>query len=234
MKNKTILFDLDSTLLQMNQDLFLKKYFALIYKKASELGYDADSFMKIFSKAAFSIISNDGSMTNESLFWGIMEKYYPNIDELKEQFNSFYENEFSTLSSIVNKSSTSNDIIQCLKKKGYTLILATNPLFPRVCTVQRMKWAGLNPDDFVLITTYENSRYCKPNHLYYEEIFKNLNIPMDGAIMVGNDLSDDFSDIPEGISKILITDYLINKNNAEIDMPSFQLNEFLEYVKEEM
>lgn len=230
--SKVILFDLDSTLLQMNQDLFLKKYFSLIYIKAKSLGYNPDEFMKVFNKAAFSIVGNDGSMTNEDLFWSMMEPTYPNISDLKDVFEEFYLNEFNSISEIVNKNSLSNEIIQVLKKKGYTIILATNPLFPKVCTYQRIKWAGLNPDDFDYITTYEHCRYCKPNHKYYEEIFEALNLDMAGSIMVGNDLSDDFSDIPSEMDKILITDHLINTKNLEITMPRFTLSEFLNHVKE--
>ena len=50
--------------------------------------------------------------------------------------------------------------------------------------------------------------------------------------MVGNDLSDDFSDLPNEMNKILITDFLINTKNLEINMPSYTLDEFLQHVKE--
>lgn len=232
--NKVILFDLDSTLLQMNQDLFLKEYFSLIYSKVKKLGLNPDEFMKVFSKAAYAIIKNDGTQTNEDVFWNNMKEYYPNVEELKNTFEDFYRNEFNSISKIVNKNMYSNEIIQTLKKKGYTIILATNPLFPKICTEQRILWAGVNPKDFDYITTYENSTYCKPNHLYYEEIFHKLNLDMKNSIMIGNDLSDDFSDLPEEISKILITDYLINTKNLPINMPTYTLKEFLSFAKERL
>ncbi len=230
--NKIVLFDLDSTLLQMNQDLFIKKYFYLVHEKAKKLGYPADNFLKAFSKSAYAIIDNLGSMTNEELFWRQMSKEYPDIDKLKKEFDDFYNFEFDSISSIVNKTTVPNEIIQVLKQKNYRIILATNPLFPKICTYKRMHWAGLNPNDFDYITTYENSSYCKPNHLYYEEIFHKLNLEMEGSIMIGNDVSDDFSDLPKPISKILVTDYVINTKNLPIDMPAFRLHELLDYIKE--
>ncbi len=227
-----ILFDLDCTLLQMNQDIFLKQYFNLVYMKAKELGYQPDEFLQTFSKAAYTIVKNDGRVTNEELFWKQMKKTYPDVDRLKDVFYDFYLNEFNTISNIVQVQSISNEIIKELKKKGYFIILATNPLFPRICTEQRIRWANMNPDDFDYISTYENSTYCKPNHLYYEEIFEKLNLKMEGSIMVGNDVEDDFSDLPKEIKKILITDFLINTNNLKIDMPTYTLTEFLNFVKE--
>lgn len=231
---KIILFDLDSTLLQMNQDLFLKKYFFLVGEKAKELGYNKEDFMKVFIKSAYSIIDNDGSQTNEELFWSNIKKEYPEISYLKEQFMKFYMEEFNSISEIVYKSSLPNDIIHLFKEKGYRIILATNPLFPVIATYQRMKWAGLNPKDFDYITTYEECRYCKPNRKYYLEIFEKMNISMEESIMVGNDTTDDFLDLPEGIKKILITDYLICKPNEPITIPAFSLAEFYQYAKENL
>lgn len=231
---KIILFDLDSTLLQMNQDLFLKKYFTLIYSYSARLGYNPDEFMTLFNKAAYAIVKNDGSKTNEEVFWDLIKPKYPNVEELKQQFEKLYETEFKEISQIVDKNDIPKKIIKVLKDKGYKIILATNPLFPTVCTYERMKWAGLDINDFDHITTYEDYHYCKPNHKYYEEIFNKLGLNMDGSIMVGNDLSDDFSDLPKEISKILITDYLINTKNLPIDMPAYTLAEFLEYAKKEL
>lgn len=229
---KIILFDLDSTLLQMDQNLFIKEYFSLVADKAEALGYPVEDFMKSFTKAAYAIVGNDGSKTNEALFWEIMRLGYPDIGILKEEFQKFYKEEFPRLSYLVRKNDIPRNIIDELKRKGYTLILATNPLFPKECTYERIRWAGLAPADFAYITTYENSCYCKPNHAYFEEIFQKLALPIQGSYMVGNDVSDDFSDLPAGIQGILITDYLINTKHLSIDRPSFSLSSFLEYIRE--
>ena len=56
-----------------------------------------------------------------------------------------------------------DDFIKKLKEMGYPLVLATNPIFPRVATMQRIDWAGLDVEDFELVTVYENFNYSKPN-----------------------------------------------------------------------
>ncbi|MBQ4357296.1 MAG: hypothetical protein II788_04825, partial [Acholeplasmatales bacterium] len=98
---------------------------------------------------------------------------------------------------------------------------------------ERIKWAGLSFDLFDDITTYENSRYCKPNHLYYLEILNKYSLKEEDCIMVGNDIDDDFSDLPLGMGAYFIKDYSINRKNKEITIPSYTMDEFLKYIKEE-
>ncbi|MGM9970237.1 MAG: HAD family hydrolase [Anaeroplasma sp.] len=231
---KVFLFDLDSTLLQMNQDLFLQEYFLLVSKYAQSLGFNPNEFMTLFQNGAYSVIKNDGLRTNEEVFWNVIKTKYTNVEEIKKQFDRFYRTEFLKLETIVKKTDIPNMIIKFLRERGYMIILATNPVFPKICTYARIKWAGLDINDFIDITTYENSTYCKPNHLYFEELLNRNNVKPSDCIMVGNDIDDDFSDLPKEISKILITDYLINRNNKIISMPAYTLEEYFNYIKENL
>ena len=97
-----------------------------------------------------------------------------------------------------------------------TVYLATNPLFPPVAVETRLRWIGLTPADFDGITTYDNSRYCKPNPAYYTEILERLGRPPETALMIGNNPSDDMSALKAGLSGYLVTDYLENEYNMDI------------------
>ena len=44
--------------------------------------------------------------------------------------------------------------------------------------------AGLSTDDFALITTYDNSSYCKPNPKYYVEILEKFGLKPEECLMV--------------------------------------------------
>ena len=63
------------------------------------------------------------------------------------------------------------------------MVLATNSIFPRIATENRIRWAGLEPDDFALITTYENSTYCKPNPAYYREVLGKLGLEAEECLV---------------------------------------------------
>ena len=128
----------------------------------------------------------------------------------------FYETSFAAAKGATQ---ANPQIIQCitkLKAKGYTIVAATNPFFPQIATRNRLKWAGFNPDDFDLITTYENCHFCKPNLQYYVEILEQLGKKPEECIMAGNDNQEDMCAEQLGIAGYLITDCLINRNDAPI------------------
>ena len=61
-------------------------------------------------------------------------------------------------------------VVETLKAMGLRLALATNPIFPRTATHSRVRWAGLEPEAFEYITTYENSTHSKPNPVSYTHL----------------------------------------------------------------
>ena len=231
---KSIIFDLDSTLLQMDQDLFLKLYFKGIQDKFSPLTSDINGFMKAFGIAAYNIIKNDGKVTNKEYFFNMINSSI-DIANLEDIFMSYYLNEFKEISRIVDKTKYPKLIIEELKKKGYKLYLATNPLFPDLCTYERISWAGLSKDDFEYISTYENSSYCKPRLEYYLDFANKNNIDLANSIMIGNDVDDDFMYLPEYVEKILVTNHLINKNNKDLtEYHCMSIEELYEYTKKNL
>lgn len=121
--------------------------------------------------------------------------------------------------------------VSILKEKGYKLYLTTNPLFPRIATEKRVKWAGLNIEDFELITTFENSSFCKPNINYYKEVLESQNLDVNECMMVGNDVKEDGVVETLGIPVYLVNDYLLNKYNLDINTKWLGSSEdFLEFV----
>ena len=101
---------------------------------------------------------------------------------------------------------------------GLRVALATNPIFPAVATQSRIRWAGLESEDFELYTTYENIGYCKPNPDYYREIAKRLGVSPEGCLMVGNDVTEDMVASETGMQVFLLTDCLINKERKDISV----------------
>ena len=119
-----------------------------------------------------------------------------------------------------------------IRSLGYQVILATNPLFPAVATQSRIRWAGLTPEDFERITTYENARFCKPNPDYYQEILGKLNLNPSDCLMVGNDVDEDMIAETLGMRVFLLTDCLINRTGKDISRyPSGGFTELLQYVR---
>ena len=89
-------------------------------------------------------------------------------------------------------------------------------------TLNRIKWANLDYNDFSYISTYENSSYCKPHIKYYEEIIKKLNLNKEECIMIGNDTKEDYAITQLDIPCIILKDNLMNKANLDIDFSTLK------------
>lgn len=233
MSYKVILFDLDGTLLPMDQETFLKGYFGSLAKHLIETKFDGEKVMDSIMAGTLAMINNDGFKSNEEAFWNKLASIYgDNVREKEYIFEQFYLNIFPDLRDTCGFNKVSRDLLKYLKSKGYKTVLATNPLFPAMATHTRIKWAGLDVEDFDLVTTYENSNSCKPNLLYYENILKHLNVNSNECIMVGNDVGEDMVASKLGMDVYLILDDLINRNNENIDVyKKGYLKDFLDYIK---
>ena len=69
MRIKTVMFDLDGTLLPMDQDQFTQYYFGLLAKKLAPHGYNAEQLIGGIWAGTAAMVKNDGSCTNEEVFW---------------------------------------------------------------------------------------------------------------------------------------------------------------------
>lgn len=215
---KAVLFDLDGTLLPMDEEYFKKIYFGEVYKKIAYLGYTLDELLKVIWYGTKKMIQNDGSQTNEELFWKSFIEVHPDrLEENKANFVEFYNDIFPTLGHTCGFQPLAKDFIKALKDKGYEVIIASNPIFPLVATKARIRWAGLNPDDFKYITAYENSSFSKPNLKYYEEVLEKTGYKPEEVVMVGNDVREDMIVNQLGIDSYLITDCLLNLDNEDIN-----------------
>ena len=214
---KAILFDLDGTLLPMDQDVFIKAYFGALVKKLSSFGYDA-SLVDAIWRGTASMVKNDGKMTNEERWWETFCGIYGEKARDDERYlDDFYENEFEQVSASCGYNQSAREVIDLCHELDFRVILATNPVFPAVATRARIRWAGLSLDDFELVTTYENSSYSKPNPNYYREILEKQALSPEECLMVGNDVREDMIASELGMQVFLLTDCIINKDGADIE-----------------
>ncbi len=230
MSIKVVLFDLDGTLLPMDQDVFVKTYFGLLAKKLVPYGYEQEKLIQSVWAGTAAMVQNDGKRSNEERFWETFAEVY-GVDAKKdiEVFEDFYRNEFAGVKDVCGYHPKAAETVRLLKEKGYRVALATNPIFPRIATSQRICWTGLTPEDFELFTTYETSNYCKPNLNYYEEVLERLGVTAQECLMVGNDVSEDMIAEKLGMKVFLLTDCLINKENKDISAyPSGSFEQLLE------
>lgn len=241
MKNKkVVLFDLDGTLLPMNQDEFVKQYFNSLMKKLAELGLPAQTReeQQALAGAIWSgthaVMKNDGSCSNEKVFFDKFASITGvDMARLRPELDNYYTNEFNDVATVCDKNPTIKSVIGKLKGRGLRVAIATNPLFPLKANETRLSWAGFELSEFEYCTCYENSSFCKPSLEYYKGILRVLGVSAEKCVMVGNDVKEDMVARELGMDVFLITDYLINSENRDInDFPHGTWQDFEKYINE--
>lgn len=232
MSLKAVLFDLDGTLLPMDQDVFVKAYFGGISKKLAPRGYDPKELVGAIWQGTGAMIKNNGENTNEEVFWNTFKSIYGErcLSDMP-YFDEFYEKNFDDVKEVCGFNPKARDTVKALKERGVRVILATNPIFPSIATEKRIRWAGLEPEDFELFTSYENISYSKPNPAYFKEILERTGISAEDALMVGNDTGDDMIAETLGMKVFLLTDCLINKDERDISVyPHGDFDDLNKYI----
>ena len=229
---KTILFDLDGTLLPMEQEKFVKTYLDFLAEHIHQYGYDKQQFYGAVLQGIKAMVQNDGTKTNKQAFWQQFGKTFPDYEKDLPHFDDFYENHFDKVQPSCGYNPQSAKLVKTLKQMGYNLVLATNPLFPKTATQKRIKWAGLDESDFDLVTTFENSTFCKPNLQYYKQILQKQNLNPSECMMVGNDVGEDMIAGELGLDVFLLVADLINRQNQDISVfANGNMDDLLEYIK---
>ena len=212
---RAILFDLDGTLLPLDQSYFLKQYFKKITVFAAEHGIDPDKFSEGMIAGIDAMTKNDGSRTNMGAYWEAFSSVVGmEQSDVEDILAGFYGEKFKELREYTQPNPLALEAISCAALNGRKVILATSPVFPEFVQLERLSWIGLKKEDFDLVTSYENSTYCKPNPEYYLEICKKIGVAPENGIMIGNDESDDMKGaFMAGMGCFLVTDHRIMSDN---------------------
>lgn len=235
MSIKAVLFDLDGTLLPMKQEDFVNFYLPLLAETYVSEGVEIDKheFLKAVWKGYEAMKRNDGSCTNREVFWKYMKEAVPVTLEKAEEISvEFYRGDFNKTACVATPTPLSDKVVKTVKEKGIKAYLATNPVFPRDATLNRMRWAGISTEDFEVITTYEDNRYCKPNPEYFREILERFQLNPEECLMVGNDVEEDLIIRTLGVKTYLVTDHLENSSQLPIETDFMgTMEELLQFVE---
>lgn len=213
----TVLFDLDGTLLPMDLEEFIQHYFHAIKKAFASSKWDSEILLAGIWEGTNAMLANDGKFTNETIFWNAFTKKSGiKKEEIAVAFETFYDHEFKSVEKVTSKNENMIKAVKILKQKGYRLVVATNPLFPQVAVKERLSWAGLNVNDFDLLTSFETFHYCKPNPKYFEEVLEKLHLHKEECMMVGNDSLEDGVMETLGVPVYLIEDHLIHRDDTAL------------------
>ena len=215
-KYKAVLFDLDGTLLPMDQMTFAKKYFTELSQILVSTGmFTTEKVAEAIWFGTNCMVKNDGVKTNAEVFWEKFSSFTSivggDLEMIRGMCDGFYTNEFHRAKEACGVNSLARQAVELAAGEGKrTVVLASNPVFPKIAHLSRLSWVGLDEVDFNFITAYENQRFCKPNPEYYLDICRSIGVSPDECLMIGNDEREDaWAASRAGLDCFLVTDCLI-------------------------
>lgn len=187
---KAILFDLDGTLLDSSMDSFLPVYLRALSARVAHL-FPPKPFIAHLMAATEAMAANDGRATNAEVFAAAFFPYEGHARTVLEPlFDAFYAEDFPKLSVVTRSKPEARPVVQRLAALGYDIAIITNPLFPETAIRQRMQWAAVDDLPWQWVTTYENSRYVKPNLRFFDDICARLDRLPEECLVVGDEHMD--------------------------------------------
>ena len=188
----TLLFDLDDTLLDTNLEAFVPAYFQALATHMASLVSPDVMVRALVQGLSLMNESKDPMRTLQEIFDA---DFYPQLGiakkELRDILEEFYEDVFPTLREYTRQRQAAVPLIEWALACGFRVAIATDPFFPRKATYHRLRWAGLDPDQLELISTFEHFHFSKTHPAYYAEMLGRLGWPDGPALVVGNDLQRD-------------------------------------------
>ena len=215
----TILIDLDDTLLSNSMETFLPAYIGNLGKFLGDQ-IEPELTMRTLLSATQKMFAN--KRPDRTLKETFDPVFYPALgvseSEMRTPLDKFYKHEFPKIKHLTQARPKAIKLINTCVLRGYTIGIATNPLFPRTATIQRLEWADLPAEEntFKLISSYEDFHYAKPNPAYYAEFLAKLGWPRGQVVMIGNDPIHDI----EGASELGLATFWITDQAANIDQTS--------------
>jgi FMN phosphatase YigB (HAD superfamily) len=215
----TILIDLDDTLLHNNMDTFLPTYLQ---------GLGAHLHKKIDSKHLIeSLLRATGQMVRKNLPAETLEQrfdahFYSAIgtqkSDIEIDLRNFYSRKFPHLQSLTSQNPDAISLLQEFFRRGWDVVIATNPLFPRTAILQRLKWAGLpaNIYPYLLVPSFEVMHFAKPHPAYYAELLSQIGWPDRPTFMIGNSLEDDI----QPAADLGLYTYWVTDKSAKSSLPA--------------
>lgn len=212
---KTILFDLDDTLLRNEVESFLSAYFRALSPHLSHY-FPNDDFYHIFTRATQDVLTaKPSSKTLLEIFVESFERNSPiDFAQIAGTLENFYKTDFRQVAGVTEIIPFAKEAVQTAHQKSNSLVLATIPVFPLQAILERVKWADIDIGLFKLVTHIENMHVSKPNPEYYEEIAEKLQTKPCECLMVGNDHVDDLAAKSTGMHTFLVTDFEKNQEKA--------------------
>ena len=125
MELQAVWFDLDGTLLPMDQDAFVRAYFSLLARWAAPRGYEPGKLADTVWQGTAAMIHNDGRRANEAVFWqAFVDAYGETALADRPFFDAFYREAFQRARTACGFAPQASQAVRLVRDKGFRAVLA--------------------------------------------------------------------------------------------------------------
>jgi len=209
---QAVLFDLDGTLLQVEMSAFIPRYVAGLAGCFDDL-IVPKKFNRAFLNGIRELFvgSTAGDTNEERLLAVLQNDLAITREEFRLRLARFRDEGADDLADLVSGIPEAKKVVELCRSRGLKLVLATNPVFPMFMIDARKRWSGLDETSFDHVSSFENSRYCKPRQAYFEEVAEAIGVAAEQCLMVGNDSNHDLAATSAGMTTYLVDTYLVER-----------------------
>lgn len=213
---QTVLFDLDGTLVDVDMNCFVPSYLRRLTEQMSDLANPAQATRSLHNAVAAMFANTDADKTLEAILLEVLDKELSvTPDQYQACLGLFCRNDLADLKPLVTGHRVAQALIDACLERGWRIVLATNPIFPRAVIDARVNWGGLDGERFHHVTAYETAHFCKPNPAYFVEVMELLQVDAKNCLMVGNDSLHDMSASQVGMQTCLLTPWNIKRSGRD-------------------
>jgi FMN phosphatase YigB (HAD superfamily) len=188
----TLLLDLDDTLLDTNLDSFVPAYFQALSQHLHTFCSSGTVARSLVAGLNAMNANEDPRRTLKAVFEDEFSTRLGVRDEaLYDAFDDFLKHVFPGMAGLTRQIPEAIYFVEWAVSAGHTVAVATDPLFYREATEERLRWAGFDPDQFALVSTADDFHFTKSHPAYFAEFLGRLGWEDGPVLMVGNDLHRD-------------------------------------------
>jgi len=209
---QAVLFDLDGTLIEVDMQRFVPAY---LRRLAARLAGCADPrrVMRTLQAAVMTMLDGTAGECSlqELLRTTLAEQLQLAWPDYQAGLAVFCREDLEELRPLVAPHPLARPLVEACLARGWRVVLATNPIFPRAVIEARLAWGGLADLPFQPVTSYESSRHCKPHAGFFTDLLTELNLAPQACLMVGNDTFHDLAAGRAGLPTCLLTTWRIDR-----------------------
>ena len=205
-----VLFDLDGTLLDIDLEAFLGAYFGalgpVLVDALPGVADEQAGLGAVLDATRAMALPHPGRTNRDAFNERIAELTGADLalEEYALPFERFYAETFPELRGVIGPKEGARAAVEAALELGFSVAIATNPIFPAAAIHERMRWAGVDDLPVNVVTTYEIMHAAKPHAAYFAETASMLGLEPSECLMVGDDQVLDMSAADSGMKTFYV------------------------------